>query len=59
MFTKLDELFEDEDDEENFEKKISSKLDFVSFLEKNSDSGEMWNQSKTIDYIASKLYLIE
>ncbi|KAK8847192.1 hypothetical protein M9Y10_019775 [Tritrichomonas musculus] len=60
MFTKLDELFAADDDEkENFEKKISEKLEFASFLEMNSDSSEMWNQSKIIEYIASKLYSID
>lgn len=40
-------------------KKISEKLDFVSFFEMNSDSSEMWIQSKTIEYITSKLYSID
>ena len=59
MFKKLDELFDDEKEEENFEERISEKLDLVSFLELNSYSAEMWNQSKTVEYIASKLYSID
>ena len=59
MFRKLEELFGEEKEDESFEKKVSEKLDFVSFLEMNSDSSEMWDQSKTIEYIASKLYSIE
>lgn len=58
MFTKLDKLFADDNDE-NFEKKINEKLEFDSFLEMNSDLGEMWNQSKTIEDITSILYSID
>ena len=59
MFTKLDELFDDEDDEENLEMKISDKLYFDSFHEMNSDSSEIWYQRKTIEDITSKLYSID
>ena len=57
MFTKLDELFEEEE-EDKFEKKINGKLDFDSFLEMNSGSAEMWYKSKAIEDIASNLYSI-
>ena len=53
------ELFSDDDNEEKFEKKIIDKFDFVSFQEINSNSGEMWYQSKTIEEIASNLYSID
>ncbi|KAK8848047.1 hypothetical protein M9Y10_019102 [Tritrichomonas musculus] len=56
MFTKLDELFEQEE-EEKFEKKIIDNLAFIPFLEMNSAG--MWNQSKIIEYIASNLYSID
>ena len=55
MFTKLYELFEDDEKEEEFEKKIV-KFWSTSFLDNNSDLAEMWNQSETIDYMASNLY---
>ena len=58
MFTKLDELFDD-DEKEKFEKKIIGKLDFDSFQEMNPDSAETWYQSKTIEDIASNLYSID
>ena len=58
MFMKLDELFEKEDDE-NSEKKINKELKFLSFLEICSESTEVWNRSKSIEYIASHLYSID
>ena len=58
LLTKLDELFE-YDRKENFEKKIIGKLDFDSFLEMNSNSSEMWYQSKTIEDITTNLYSID
>ncbi|KAK8871253.1 hypothetical protein M9Y10_006969 [Tritrichomonas musculus] len=52
MFTKLDELFED-NEEDKFEKKMIGKLDF------DSDSAEMWYQSKTFEDISSNFYSID
>ena len=45
--------------EEYSEKKINKEVEFVSFLEINSKTSELWNLSKSIECIASHLYLID